>query len=99
MYEIPLHHERGLGSQFYRDFVMGAVNYYCEGPKKLPSPDDKIEKQLTKQFKYGEEKLDGKVKAFFLSEIIRQAFAKQAIKDMQEIYNNFFLLNYNCKAE
>lgn len=93
MYEIPLHHERGLGSQFYRDFVMGAVNYYCEGPKKLPDPEEKVDLQLIKQFKYGEEKLDGKVKAFFLSEIIRQAFAKQVIKNIQETYDNFLETN------
>lgn len=93
MYEVPLQNERALGSKFYRDYLRGAVNYYCEGPKKLPSDDDKIWEQLTKQFQYGEKELEGKVKAYFLSEIIREAYGQNAIGQMMDIYNNFLKNN------
>jgi len=93
MYEVPLQNDKALGSKFYRDFLLGAVNYYCEGPKKLPSPDDKIEEQLTKQFSYGEKELDGKIKAFFQTEIFREAFSKQAINKMMDLYNGFLKNN------
>lgn len=93
MYEIPLQNDRALGSKFYRDFLLGAINYYCEGPKKLPSKDDKIEEQLSKQFKYGGKKLEGKIKAFHQTEIIREAFSKQAINKMMDLYNDFLKTN------
>ena len=93
MYEVPLQNEKGMGSKFYRDFVMGAVNYYCEGPLKIPSPDDKIEEQLAKQFKYGDKELKGKVKAYFLTEIIRQAYAKEVINDLMNLHDEFLQTN------
>ncbi len=93
MYQVPLQNDRALGSEYYRDFLIGAVNYYCEGPLKLPSPDDKIDEQLIKQFKYGEKELEGKVKAFYQTEIFRKAFSTQSINKMMDLYNDFLKNN------
>ena len=93
MYEIPIQNDRALGSKYYRDFLEGAVNYYCEGPKKLPSPDDKIEEQLIKQFEYGAKELTGKPKAYFLTEIIRRGFKENVIQKMQTVYDEFLKEN------
>lgn len=95
MYEIPIQNDRALGSRYYRDFVMGAVNYYCEGPKKLPSDDDKIDEQLIKQYEYGKKELEGKPKAYFLTEIIRQGYKKQVHlnQNMRTIESEFLKEN------
>jgi hypothetical protein len=94
MNEVPLQNDKTLGSMYYREFIIGAVNYYCEGPLKLPDPEnDKMEEQLLKQFEYGSKALEGKPKAYFLSEIIRLGFKENVIKDMQPAYNTFIKEN------
>lgn len=89
MYQVPIQNERTLGSKYYRDYVVGAINYHCEGPEKIPSPDDKLDEQLLKQYQYGEEHLNGQVKAFFLSETLKEAFSKNAIYGMMPTYEAF----------
>lgn len=93
MYEIPLQSEKMLGSSYYRQFLLGAINYYCEGPKKLPSPDDKIEEQLIKQFHYADKELKGTSKAFALTEIIKEGYKENVIMKMQKVYKAFLAEN------
>lgn len=93
MYQVPIQNERTLGSKYYRDYVVGAINYHCEGPEKIPSPDDKLHEQLIKQYEYGEQHLQGQVKAFFLSETLKEAFAKNVIYNMMPTYDAFLEQN------
>ena len=90
MYEVPIQSDRTLGSQYYREFLIGAVNYYCEGPKKLPDPlTDVYHDQLMKQYEYGKENLEGKPKAFYMAEMIHRGYKADLIQEMMKVGREF----------
>lgn len=90
MYEVPIQSDRTLGSKYYREFLIGAVNYYCEGPKKLPDPlKDVYYDQLMKQYEYGAEKLEGRPKAFYLAEMIQRGYKADLVQEMMKVGREF----------
>lgn len=90
MYEVPMQSDRTLGSKYYREFLIGAMNYYCEGPKKLPDPmKDVYYDQLMKQYKYGAGKLEGRPKAFYMAEMIHCAYKANLIQEMMTVGREF----------
>lgn len=90
MYEVPIQSDRTLGSMYYREFLIGAVNYYCEGPKKLPDPENDVYyDQLMKQYEYGGEKLEGKPRAFFMAEMIHRGYKAELIQEMMKVGKSF----------
>ena len=90
MYEVPMQSDKTLGSKYYREFLIGAVNYYCEGPKKLPDPiKDVYEDQLMKQYEYGAENLEGKPKAFYMAEMIHRGYKASLIQEMMKVGREF----------
>ena len=90
MYEVPMQSDRTLGSKYYREFLIGAVNYYCEGPKKLPDPiKDVYHDQLMKQYEYGAENLEGRPRAFYMAETIHRGYQANLIQEMMKVGREF----------
>ncbi len=65
--EIPLQNDQ-IGNEWYREFLVAYFDY-----KNLISPDDE-RASFVFQYEEGSEKLEGKTRAFFQSEIIARAF-------------------------